>query len=142
MRKAKAVSPQTGRFPDLSSPPPLIGTRYAFLSQESEPQDVCTETSPTVLFVGKRMMTMTITAMNRLLGAVAVGLVVAGGNIAADASVRLPAEHMSGMPSLAPLLRQVKEAVVTVAIPGLSLPETNSSLNNTQRPLRPPYTRP
>src|SRR5258708_14050472 len=90
----------------------------------------------------KGMMTMTITAMNRLLGAVAVGLVVAGGNIAADASVRLPAEHMSGMPSLAPLLRQENEAVLTVAIPGLSLPETNSSLNNTQRPLRPPYTRP
>ncbi len=84
---------------------------------------------------------MTITAMNRLLGAVAVGLVVAGGNIAADASVRLPAEHMSGMPSLAPLLRQVKEAVVTVAITGRSRPEKNSSLNNSQRARRSTYTR-
>src|SRR5260370_16784241 len=78
----------------------------------------------------KGMMTMTITAMNRLLGAVAVGLVVAGGIIAADASVRLPAEHMSGMPSLSPLLSQVKEAVFTVAITLHSAPANNSSLNN------------
>src|SRR5258708_13498850 len=84
----------------------------------------------------KGMMTMTITAMNRLLGAVAVGLVVAGGNIAADASVRLPAEHMSGMPSLAPLLRQVKEPVATVAITRRSPPEKNSALTNRQRPPR------
>jgi S1-C subfamily serine protease len=87
------------------------------------------------------MMTMTITAMNKLLGAAAVGLVIAAGNIAADASVRLPAEHMSGMPSLAPVLRQVKAAVVTVAVTGRSGPQKNSSLNNSQRPRRSAYTR-
>jgi S1-C subfamily serine protease len=83
---------------------------------------------------------MTIRTMNNLLGAVALGLVLAGGNIAADASVRLPAEQMSGMPSLAPLLRQVKAAVVTVAITGHSGPEKISSPNNNQRPRRPTYT--
>jgi serine protease Do/serine protease DegQ len=87
------------------------------------------------------MMAMAITAMNRLLGAVAVGLVVAGGNIAADASVRLPGEHMSGVPSLAPLLRQVTAAVVTVAITGHSGPEKNSSPHNSQRARRSTYTR-
>jgi S1-C subfamily serine protease len=86
-------------------------------------------------------MTMTIGTMNKLLGAVALGLVVAGGNVAADASVRLPAEQMSGMPSLAPLLRQVKAAVVTVAITGHSGPEKISSLNNNQRPRRSTYSR-
>jgi serine protease DegQ len=84
---------------------------------------------------------MTIRTMNKLLGAVALGLMVAGGNIAADASVRLPAEQMSGMPSLAPLLRQVKAAVVTVAITGHSGPERISLLNNSQRPRRSTYTR-
>jgi hypothetical protein len=64
---------------------------------------------------------MTTRIMNRLLGAVALGLAIAGGNIAADASVRLSAEQLSGMPSLAPLLNQVKAAVVTLrslAAPG------------------------
>jgi S1-C subfamily serine protease len=56
--------------------------------------------------------------MNRLLGAVALGLAMAASNIAADASIRLPAEEMSGMPSLAPLLNQIKAAVVTVSITG------------------------
>jgi len=72
--------------------------------------------------------------MNRVLGAVALGLAVAGGNIAADASVRLPAEQMSGMPSLAPLLSQIKMAVVTVAITGRS--EKNSLLSDGQRQRR------
>src|SRR5262249_7774841 len=74
----------------------------------------------------KRMMTMTRRIMRRLLGAVALGLAIAGSNIAADASVRLPAEQMSGMPSLAPLLNQVKAAVVTVTITGRSGREKNS----------------
>jgi serine protease DegQ len=79
--------------------------------------------------------------MNRLLGAVALGIALAGGNIAADASVRLPAEQIIGMPSLAPLLRHVTAAVVTVAITGHSGPEMNSSLNNGQRSRRSTYTR-
>src|SRR5258708_2367739 len=82
-------------------------------------------------------MTMTTQIMNRLLGAVALGLAIAGGNIAADASVRLPAEQLSGMPSLAPLLNQIKAAVVTVAITGRSGLEKNSG----QRPRRAASTR-
>ena len=69
---------------------------------------------------------MTTRIMNRLLGAVALGLAIAGGHIAADASVRLPAEQMSGMPSLAPLLSQIKAAVVTVSITGRAGREKNS----------------
>jgi len=64
--------------------------------------------------------------MNRLLGAVALGLAIAAGNIAADASIRLPAEQISSMPSLAPLLNQVKAAVVMVTITGRSGREKNS----------------
>jgi len=69
---------------------------------------------------------MTTRIMNKLLGAVALGLAIAGGNIVAVASVRLPAEQMSGMPSLAPLLNQIKAAVVTVTITGRSGREKNS----------------
>jgi S1-C subfamily serine protease len=69
---------------------------------------------------------MTPRTMNRLLGAVALGLAMAGGSIAADASVRLPAEPMTGMPSLAPLLSQIKAAVVTVSITGRAGREKNS----------------
>ena len=64
--------------------------------------------------------------MNRLLGAVALGLAIAVGNIAADAGVRLPAEQMSNVPSLAPLLNQIKAAVVTVSITGRVGREKNS----------------
>jgi len=64
--------------------------------------------------------------MNRLLGAMALGLAIAGGSIAADASIRLPAEQISGMPSLAPLLNQVKAAVVMVTITSRSGREKNS----------------
>ena len=80
---------------------------------------------------------MTTRIMNGLLGAVALGLAIAGSNIAADASVRLPAEQMSGIPSLAPLLNQIKAAVVTVTITGRSGPEKNFG----QRPRRAPNTR-
>jgi S1-C subfamily serine protease len=45
------------------------------------------------------------------------------------------------MTSLAPLLNQVKAAVVTVAIAGHSGPEKNSILNNDQRRPRSTYTR-
>jgi len=69
---------------------------------------------------------MTPRTMNRLLGAVALGLAMAGGSIAADASGRLPAEPMTGMPSLAPLLSQIKAAVVTVSITGRAAREKNS----------------
>jgi S1-C subfamily serine protease len=65
-------------------------------------------------------MTMATRIMNRLLGAVALGLTIAGCNIAADASIRLPAA------SLAPVLSQIKAAVVTVAITGRSGREKNS----------------
>jgi len=80
---------------------------------------------------------MTTRIMNGLLGAVALGLAIAGGNIAADASVRLPAEQMSGIPSLAPLLNQIKAAVVMVTMTGRSGPEKNFG----QRPRRAPNTR-
>jgi serine protease Do/serine protease DegQ len=72
-------------------------------------------------------MTMTLRIMNRLLGAVALGLAISGGSIAANGSVRLPAEQMTGIPSLAPLLSQIKAAVVAVSITGRSGPEKNSS---------------
>jgi serine protease DegQ len=86
-------------------------------------------------------MTMTIRIMNTLLGAVALGLAIAGGSIAADASVRLPAEQISGMPSLAALLKQIKTAVVTVTVTGRSGPEKNSSLDKGPRPRRSTNTR-
>jgi S1-C subfamily serine protease len=79
---------------------------------------------------------MTPTIMNRLLGAVVLALAVAGANIAADASVRPPAEQMSGMPSLAPLLNQITTSVVTITITGRSGSEKNYSLDGGQRPRR------
>jgi S1-C subfamily serine protease len=74
--------------------------------------------------------------MNGLLGAVALALVIAGGNFAADASVRLPVDQMSDRPSLARLLKQVNAAVVTVAITGHPGPEKSFALNYDQRPRR------
>jgi S1-C subfamily serine protease len=114
MMKTKAVSPQAGRFSQLSCP---VGRGDA---------------AP-----GKRIIAVTTRIMNMLLGAVALGLAIAGGNIAADATVRLPAEQISGMPSLAPLLNQVKATVVTVAITGRPGLEKNSG----QRPRRAASTR-
>src|SRR5258708_36453932 len=84
---------------------------------------------------------MTITIMNRLLGAVVLGLAVAGGNFAADASVRPPAEQVRGMPSLAPLLNQITTSVVTITITGRSGLEKNSSLGAGQHPQRSGNTR-
>jgi len=84
---------------------------------------------------------MTITIMNRLIGAVVLGLAVAGVNIAADASVRPLAEQMSGTPSLAPLLNQITSSVVTITITGRSGSEKNSSLDGGHRPRRSGNTR-
>src|SRR5258708_33706486 len=84
---------------------------------------------------------MTITIMNRLIGAVVLGLAVAGVNIAADASVRPLAEQMSGTPSLAPLLNQIMSSVVTITITGRSGSEKTSSLDGGHRPRRSGNTR-
>ena len=84
---------------------------------------------------------MTITIMNRLIGAVVLGLAVAGVNIAADASVRPLAEQMSGTPSLAPLLNQITSSVVTITITGRSGSEKTSSLDGGHHPRRPGNTR-
>ncbi len=84
---------------------------------------------------------MTITIRNGLLRALALGVAVVGGNIAADASVRLPAEQMSEMPSLAPLLKEITTSVVTITITSRSGAEKNSSLDKGQRPRRSHNTR-
>src|SRR6266436_6577740 len=86
-------------------------------------------------------MIMTITIRNGLLRALALGVAVVGGNIAADASVRLPAEQMSEMPSLAPLLKEITTSVVTITITSRSGAEKNSSLDKGQRPRRSHNTR-
>jgi serine protease DegQ len=81
-------------------------------------------------------MMMMIANMNSLLGAMALSLAVAGGSISADAGVRLPTEQMSGVPSLAPLLKQISSSVVTIAVMGRSGSKKNSSLDD-QLPRRP-----
>ncbi|HMA70630.1 MAG TPA: trypsin-like peptidase domain-containing protein [Xanthobacteraceae bacterium] len=52
--------------------------------------------------------------MRRLLGAVILGLAIAGGHINANASVPLPLVEQAS-PSLAPLLKQITPAVVSIA---------------------------
>jgi S1-C subfamily serine protease len=84
----------------------------------------------------KKDMTMKIMTMNSLLGAVALGLAITGIDAAADASIRLPAEQTSGVSSLAPLLKRIKTAVVTVAITGRPVAEKSSSLGKGQRAQR------
>jgi S1-C subfamily serine protease len=79
---------------------------------------------------------MTIMIRNRLLRTLALSLAVVGSNIAANASVRPPAQQMSGMPSLAPLLNLITTSVVTITITGRSGSEKNSSLGGGQRPRR------
>jgi S1-C subfamily serine protease len=86
-------------------------------------------------------MIMTIAMRNGLLRALALGVAVVGGTIAADASVRLPAEQMSEMPSLAPLLKKITTSVVTITITGRSGAEKNSSLDKGQRLRRSVTTR-
>src|SRR5215468_10965637 len=96
----------------------------AFLTRVS--QKICSRETPRGVTRLKKQMTMTIKTMKRLLGAVALGLVVAGGNIVAGASVRLPAEQINSLPSLGPLLSQITAAVVTVSITGRAGREKNS----------------
>ena len=80
--------------------------------------------------------------MKRLLGAVTLGLAIASGNTAADAGIPLPVvELTSGVPTLAPLLKQITPAVVSIAIKGRAAPEANSSLSKVQRGQRPASTR-
>jgi serine protease Do/serine protease DegQ len=56
--------------------------------------------------------------MSRILGATALGLALAtGGTLTANASVPLPViEQASGMPTLAPVLKKITPAVVSIAV--------------------------
>jgi S1-C subfamily serine protease len=75
--------------------------------------------------------------MRRLLGMVALGLAVAAGNIEANASVPLPIiEQTSGISSLAPLLKQITPAVVSIAVKGGANAATNSSPGKSQKAQR------
>jgi len=80
--------------------------------------------------------------MKRLLGALTLGLAIVGGNIAADASVPLPVlEQSSGARSLAPLLKQITPAVVSIAVKGRGTASMNSSPSKGQRTPRSASTR-
>jgi S1-C subfamily serine protease len=80
--------------------------------------------------------------MKRLLGAVTLGLAIASSNFAADAGIPLPVVEMtSGMPTLAPLLKQITPAVVSIAVKSRAAPEGTSSLSKVQRGQRPASTR-
>jgi serine protease DegQ len=75
--------------------------------------------------------------MRLLLQIVALGLAVVAGGINANASVPLPIlERTNGGASLAPLLRQITPAVVSIAIKGGANSATNSSLGKGQRASR------
>lgn len=66
--------------------------------------------------------------MKRLLGAATLGLAIVYGNVSADANVPLPVlEQATGTASLAPLLRQITPAVVSIAIKGGAVSGQNSS---------------
>jgi len=79
---------------------------------------------------------MTITIMNGVVRAMALSLAVAASNIPADASVRLPTEQMSEMPSLAPVLRRIASSVVTITITYHAEPKKNSALEGGKVPQR------
>jgi S1-C subfamily serine protease len=80
--------------------------------------------------------------MKRLLGTVALGLAVAAGNIEANASVPLPViQQTSGVSSLAPLLKQITPAVVSIAIKSGANAATNSSPSKGQKAQRASSTR-
>jgi len=81
-------------------------------------------------------MMMTITIMNGVVRAMALSLAVAASNIPADASVRLPTEQMSEMPSLAPVLRRIASSVVTITITYHAEPKKNSALEGGKVPQR------
>jgi S1-C subfamily serine protease len=75
--------------------------------------------------------------MRLLLQVAALGLAVTAGGINANASVPLPIlERTSGGSSLAPLLKQITPAVVSIAIKGGANSATNSSLSKGQRAQR------
>jgi len=74
--------------------------------------------------------------MKRLLGAVTLGLAVACGNVNANARVPLPViEQASGTASLAPLLKAITPAVVSIAIRVAAVGK-NSSSNKAQKAQR------
>jgi len=67
----------------------------------------------------------------------ALGLAVAVGGVSANASVPLPLiEQTSGTTSLAPLLKRITPAVVSIAIKGGANPATNSPPSKGQRAQR------
>ena len=75
--------------------------------------------------------------MGSLLQIVTLGLAVTAGGINANASVPLPIlERTNGGASLAPLLKQITPAVVSIAIKGSANSATNSSLSKGQRAQR------
>ena len=80
--------------------------------------------------------------MRRLLGMVTLGLAVAIGGANANASVPLPIiEQTSGVSSLAPLLKKITPAVVSIVIKGGANAATNSSPSKGQRVQRAASTR-
>jgi serine protease DegQ len=80
--------------------------------------------------------------MRRLLGMVTLGLAIAASGVGANASVPLPViEQASGVPSLAPLLKQTTPAVVSVAIKSGVNSATNSSPVRGQKAARTAATR-
>ena len=80
--------------------------------------------------------------MRRLLGMVTFGLAVATGGVNANASVPLPIiEQTSGVSSLAPLLKQITPAVVSIAIKGGANAAANSSPAKGQKAQRAVGTR-
>ena len=75
--------------------------------------------------------------MRRLLGMVTLGLAVAIGGANANASVPLPIiEQTSGVSSLAPLLKKITPAVVSIVIKGGANAATNSSPSKGQKAQR------
>jgi S1-C subfamily serine protease len=72
--------------------------------------------------------------MRQLLVTAALGLAVAAGSIEANASVPLPViQQASGVASLAPLLKQITPAVVSIAVKAGANSATNSSPSKGQR---------
>ena len=75
--------------------------------------------------------------MKQLFGAVTLGLAVMSGIINASASVPLPiVEQVSGVRSLAPLLKQITPAVAGISIKGGTTSAKNSAPNKGQRAQR------
>ncbi|HKD30673.1 MAG TPA: trypsin-like peptidase domain-containing protein [Xanthobacteraceae bacterium] len=80
--------------------------------------------------------------MRLLLGMAALGLAVTAADVSANASVPLPMlEQASGTSSLAPLLKQITPAVVSITIKGGANGAANSSPSRGQRAQRASSTR-